>query len=181
MFIDLLKAYPIRISLIIAVAVVVLGWYLYDLIRRRLESNSAVMTTTELKQLEKKQLLTPEEMKRVREAIAKQYIREQEERDRAEKASMQGMTGAELLALEAEKADELLAHKRPAPKPVSSGDGDKIPAKTKADVDPVVSQLPENLAFYAHAQLQELEDYRNAGFLSDEDFELILNARKSAS
>jgi len=117
----------------------------------------------DLQSLERKAALTPEEKKKIREAMARQYLAEQQ----AKVEAAQMPKSVRDLRIEAEKLDLELERKRQE----EEAKAPKVPA-TPPEPNPA-SQLPEHLRPLAGKSSQELEDLRNAGFVSDEDYELV--------
>ena len=165
--------------------------------RARRKRDLEGLSVGELKSLESKNLLTPEELKSVRQAMARQYLEDQEQRKPA-LPDVEGRRGIELLALEAQRADSEVMERRmkgdmprqeatphrPALEvrpPSSVPDGPPPEEKPAASPEPAAPQasgdLPTHLQNYANISRLELEDMKFAGFISDEDFERILKAR----
>ncbi|MDK2973106.1 MAG: hypothetical protein PWP23_2861 [Candidatus Sumerlaeota bacterium] len=165
------------------------------------------MTVEELKAAERKKLLSEEEMKRVRQAMARQYVRRQEE-EKARRALLQGKTGIEALAIEAERLEAALPApaERPKPQPGAAPPPNRQPpdspppnpeALPLAKLDrpnaatppesferysvpaepPPGPELPEKLRPMAAWPREQLEDLVNAGFLDRADFDAVLRAR----
>lgn len=158
---------------------------------------TAGMTVEELKAAERKKLLSEEETKRVRQAMARQYVRRQEE-EKARRALLQGKTGIEALAIEAERLDAAIpaAGERPKPQPAAAPppNPEALPlAKLDrpGNVPPPESferfsvpaepppgpELPEHLRHMAAWPREQLEDLVNAGFLDRTDFDMVMRAR----
>lgn len=182
------------------------SWHLMRRSRRNRLGMDSTLNSGNLKVLEKKQLLTPEEMKRVREAMARQYLEEQKAREESETAAKAGVSA---LAVEAERLEQEARRRAeekqreasaaepaaaPSPDPAPSAappsppaEERKEPAPARPEPSPVPSKPPvENAhadSLPAHLQPMiekptgELEDLRNAGFLNEDDFARILRAR----
>lgn len=172
--------------LLIASVIALLGIFFWFLIRR-LKSDPGVKEAEEdlrtLKQLQKKESLSPEEARRVREAMARQYVKLQEER----KAKLpEGKKGLEALALEAQRANVQLSKK--SPRRLTRPETPAMPAQTPATPSipppeqpvPEKTPLPDHLRELSGRPLQDLEDLVNAGFITREDMQTLLDWRGEA-
>lgn len=155
--------------------------YIFFKWARRVRKSEAHMTVQELKSLKEKSLLTDEELKRVKSAMAKQYMEIQKEEERLRDEG--NAKGLEALALEAEKleAGELPKPSAPIKKtPLLPDDHVNVPPlveKEKSNTtEPPKTQkaLPKHLSAYASMNEFELEDAVNAGFISSEEMKEIL-------
>ncbi|MCB2155874.1 hypothetical protein KQI84_13410 [bacterium] len=126
----------------------------------------------ELSQLKKRGLLSEEEMKRVREAMARKFVERQAEASKPAETG-KGFSALEALAMEAERAESDLVAKKSEPKipesPPPDAPGEPPP--------PSRPRLPERLESLLKKTETDWEDMRNAGFLSDDDVELLRAAR----
>lgn len=187
---DLKIILGVLVFLLAVMGIILLWHYIRSRTRRRPEGT---MSLAELKGLEGK--LTKEELNAVRHAMARQYLQNQE----APPQSPDGMPmkPLEALALEAQRAEIELAKRAagaPAPKPAAVA-----PPPQRAALLPVVppsaeappegeacsigprEKIPDDLKPLLAKPLQEIEDMRNAGFLSEEDFEIVARERQRAA
>lgn len=172
---------------------------LYRRSQARSSDLPAGMTVQDLKKLEGKHLLSPEEMKRVREAMARQYL--DVEREKEKKSVPPDVSGLEALRLEAERLQA-----QGIAKGTKGAEGKVQVAKQGADVaeqeiaGPTIpplppeaiespgaavpqtapAQLPEHLQSMVGRSRTDLEDLLNAGFLTREEVDLVLVARGEA-
>jgi len=155
--------------------------YIFFKWARRVRKSEAHMTVQELQSLKQKALLTDEELKRVKSAMAKQYMEIQKEEERLRNEG--NVKGLEALALEAEKleAGEL-------PKPSTPKKKATLLPDEHVEVPPLVEKersksteppkpqktLSSHLQPYATMSEFELEDAVNAGFISSQEMKEIL-------
>jgi len=159
------------------IAIVVLfvaKWFMRSAAESRVRSRTAdSVTIRDLEDLKKAGKLTPDEMKRVREAMARRFIETQKEQ--AEKATNAGLTAEQVLEREAALADiELEKQRLSKPQPP---DAPPPTAGRPAPSPSAEPRLPEKLAALAEHSGFEWEELRNAGFLSDEELALLRNHR----
>lgn len=185
----------------IVVAVLIIALFLVmKLIRRGVDTrihhfDDQSLKMQDLKKLEGEGLLSAEEMKRVREAMARRFLEETKEKEERER--LKGVSALEELRLEAEKTGQPDPSESEPPEkeptraleeqPAPSRDSlppppDSSPAQTTpspVSPSPTAPSLPERLRSLAAKSEAELEDLLNAGFLEPQDYELILAHRKS--
>ena len=151
-------------------------------VKRRIRAPLSTSTDREdrmrdIDRLRKAGALTNDEVKRVREAMARQFVREQEEL--ANKQAAPNLGGMGSLALEAERLEH--GH-RPVPIAPTPAIPDMRPAETAAPArpeEPRRAPLPARLQALANSPETELDDFVTAGFLSPADRELLRQFRQS--
>jgi len=176
---------------LLAVMGIILSWhFLRSRMRRRPDGT---MSVSDLKGLEAK--LTKEELNAVRHAMARQYLQNQEPPPQSPDGN--AMKPLEALAIEAQRAEIELAKRAagvPATKPAAA-----VPPPPRAALLPVAppsaeappegeacsigprEKIPDHLKALLAKPLQEVEDMRNAGFLSEDDFEIVARERQRAA
>jgi len=187
----LLYGVPVLILVVLIVFTVVRGM---NRRKRRAEAEFS-LKAGDLKGLEQKQLLTKEELKAVRQAMARQYL--EFEKAEEEGKSIESSSALEALAREAARAEEELAKKRtggsaPAtatkvgplarpdtpdrpPPEKNSGPPEDIPAEKPMQPP---ANIPEHLRPHLERPEQELQDLFNAGFLSEGDLEILMKEKR---
>jgi hypothetical protein len=163
--------------LLIGAGLFVLATLLLLILRRLRRSDfgdTPGLSSRELQELERRQLLSDEEKARVRQAMARQFARRQEQ-ERSKLELAEGRRGIEALALEAER----LQHARPEPARPSPS----LPAAPPPKIPPAAQPpaLPETLTSLLDRPREELDDLVAAGFLSEADRARVLRARGEPS
>ncbi len=187
---ELINLIPTLIILIVLAAVAIF-------IFRRKPRDSGLMGLEELTRLKKKDLMTPEEIKRMRAAMARQYL--EQEKETKEKQQRKGLSPIELLRLEAEKVDlnnvkkktKITAHEhsgklsgeqnQAVPIPGSLLPNASIVPMNTSDEKKLEAELPalnQKLRTYLGYPEAEWEALVQVGFLSPEDHQLLKQYRK---
>jgi len=133
--------------------------------------HEAGMTVQDLKGMETRGLLTPEEARKVREAMAKQFLDRTREEERAH-AEAGTFTAAEMLRIEAEKA-EMALQGRAKPAVRAAPEPQEVAKAAPPDA------LPAHLRGLARKPAAELDDLVSAGFLGGADRDAILKAQEA--
>ena len=162
------QVYLLKWGAVLVAAFLVL-FFLQHLIRRSVQKRSSRIAEEEarllkLDALKKRGLVSDDELRRVREAMARKYIERQAEAAKAPEPK-KGFSALEQLAVEAERLDAQL----PSP------EGTELPPVPPPEIGSVV--LPPRLENLLRVPETEWDDMRNAGFLSDEDVVLLRRAR----
>ncbi len=170
---DLRIVLGVLIFLTAAMAIVLFWHFIKSRLRGRRPESGA--TIAGLQSIEKKNLLTKEELARVRQAMARQYLQDEKEREQAA-AEERDMKPLEALAWEAQQAAIVAEKKAPA----SSAKPPAEPAPLLPPAPPAEEEtgLPERLRVFADKPEEEIESLRNAGFMSEEDYELVMEERR---
>lgn len=174
---ELVNLIPTVIIIVIISAVVI--FYV-----RRKPSSSALMGLEELSRLKKKELMSPEEIKRVREAMARQYL--EQEKEAQEKKMKKAMTPLQLLALEAQKVD--LKKEKPqqklaegeVPPPLPKGllpTPEFNPAAGEKPTRQPLPALSPKLQTYLNYPESEWEILVQVGFLTEAEHQLLKRHR----
>lgn len=142
---------------------------------RRKPANTSLMGLEELSRLKNKNLMSPEEQKRVREAMARHYLEQEEERK--QKNNAKGLSPLQMLSLQAEK----LEPKKPTLKQQGELEIPPLLPKTeklKPEVKtPKLPYIPTKLKPYVDYPEQEWEVLVQVGFLTQEDVERLKEYR----
>lgn len=163
------------------VLVVLAALFIFSRIAKRVADarvrriDEAGIGVEELQRMQKSGALTPDELKKVRAAMARQYL--DREKELQSKSFGSGRPALEFLAAESERLE---AELRNAPRPPSKAQpADTPPAPPATAVDaPRDGELAARLRPLENASDLELEELRNAGFLSDDDVESVRENRR---
>lgn len=145
---------------------------------RRAGTGAPETSFQDLSKLKAKGVLTEEEAKAVRAALARQFLDEQKQRAAPPPAKdAKGFSALDALASEAPLLEEQLRARRGAPPPSDAPPDAADPAKPEPAPDS--DGLPERLERLAGADDVVLDELEGAGFLSAEDTALIRARRKA--
>jgi hypothetical protein len=157
----------ITASILGLLLVVLLGRLMFNLFLRKMNESGGnrlkdnTLPVSELKELQGRGLLTPEEAKKVREAMARQFL---EERKLAEQSrNSGGLSPVAALMLEAERAKGANAKKESESAPPQPSGKDAIPRR---------------LHGFLELSSDQLEKLLLEGILSREDLLAILDAKE---
>ncbi len=170
---------------LVGVMIVILFWHFIKL-RVRRGRREGGLNASELDSLMKTNMLTKDEIARVRKSMAKQYLQEEKDREQASLGKGDDMKPLDALAWEARQAEisrekmprnseppsELPA--RPALQNVDTLPASVPPEVLGAEEDP----LPEHLQAMIDKPEQEIEDLFNAGFIGEEEYAMVMDHRR---
>jgi len=152
-------------------------WVVYRRLSKRLGGRSDAEMMI-LKGLEESSAMTEEERRRVRTALARQYMRPAEEPAKG----AAGLSPLQQLAIEAQRLEEearlKAAQRAPQPPPLPD---EAPPESARASSSPAEPDLPPMMRKLLGKSDIELEDMVAAGLLSEEDLEWVRRARGGQS
>ncbi|MEQ8818813.1 MAG: hypothetical protein RLY93_01105 [Sumerlaeia bacterium] len=186
--------------LLVLVALVVglvVWFFIQRFVRKRIEAHVRSIEEhgieiNDLKRMQKTGLLTEDELKLVRQAMARQFLTDQDQTEAKRAGGKAGFDALALLRIEAERADRELEERRrqglsapppssgPAPRPGA----DAMPPAAAAPPPPQAEApppLPAALQPMTTLSDIELEDLCNAGLLSPDDMERIQQHRERSA
>ena len=162
--------------LFIAVVAVVLYF-------RRKPKDQTVESLSDLGNLRNKYLLSPEELKKVRESMARTYL--EHEKEVKTKQQKKGMSPLQLLELEAQRVAIQKPEAAPQEVPKERSAKSLLPAApppppSSPKPEESVPQIPARLKPFLATSEVEWDALVQSGFLSEEDFELLKSHRRNS-
>lgn len=164
------------VATIAAVGLVVVSWYLKSLIAAavRKQRTPFGMDTTDITRMKDRGALTEEEAKAVRAAMSRQVL----ERTRAEEEARKKRFSPEVDLEEMKQAREASRPALERMPPTAAERPEGQPSEAKPPPPPREDPLPEHLRPLRSRPLLELEEMCQAGLLSVEDMQLLMEYRE---
>ncbi len=164
------------VATIAAVGLIVVSWYLKSLIASavRKQRTPFGMDTTDITRMKDRGALTEEEAKAVRAAMSRQVL----ERTRAEEEARRKRFSPEVDLEEMKQAREASRPRLERMPPPAAEPAQEQPPQPESPPLPREDPLPEHLRPLRNRPLLELEEMCNAGLLSLEDMQLLMEYRE---